>query len=171
MGEDRDRDSILAMKSHGLIGKIGKWAGVAGAVIGLLSQIIPPIWDAVIGDDIMRLRSEVSGLRGELETQKKLLRAAVQATDDRIESNEREHLELEGSIRLIGAEVRLRHGANVDDTLPIYRSLPRSRSGRLRIVAEENDERLSGERRSAGGSLVEDMRRQGAPVDALKLDR
>lgn len=169
MGEDRDRDSILAMKSHGLIGKIGKWAGVAGAVIGVLSQVIPPIWAAVVGDDIDQLKQDVAGCQGNLEAQKKLLRAAVQAVDDRIVEAEKTDLELEGSIRLIGAEVRLRHGANVGD-LPIDNP-PRSRSGRLRRVAEENDERLSGEgKRRQGASLVEDMRRQGAPVDALDLD-
>lgn len=168
--EERDKDSISAMKRHGPIAKVVAWATAVSAIIGALRLTVPPIWDIIIGNELDGMKADIAQCQGDLEAQKKLLRAAVKVTEDRIIEGEKTDLELEGSIRLIHTEVRLRAGADVED-IPLIDNVPRTRSGRLRAVAEQNDELLSGpEQAPRPRSLIDDMRRQGAPVDALKLD-
>lgn len=171
MSEPKDRDSILAMKRHGPLARIAAWAGVVTAVATALSQVVPPVWDAVIGDDISQMQADLAQCQGDVKALTKLQQTAVRAIEVRIIESENE---TQTAVRLLAAEVRLRHGGDVDEDIIPERNA-RSRRARLESITEANDERvLSTEPRAArkrSGGLLEDMRRQGAPVQMIEGDR
>lgn len=134
MDEEReDRASLMAMKRQGPIVRVTAWISVATAVSALLSQTIPPVWNALVGNEISQLKTELAISR----TNEKQLLSQVEELKAKLEEGEKDRNDLKWSVKMIGAEVRLRHGDNVQ-YVPIENP-PETRKGRLVRVIQENE--------------------------------
>lgn len=165
--DDKERDSILAMKRHGPLAKIAAWAAGVSAIATALSQVAPPVWDAIIGDEVDQLKAQVAQCHRDVKALTKLQQTAVNVIEVRIIESESE---TRTAVKLLAAEMRLRHGGNVDEDL-LGKRAPRGRRARLQSIAEATDERVMNGGKGASkrsGGLLEDMRRQGAPVQMIE---
>jgi len=170
MAKDKDRDSILAMKRHGPFAKIAAWAAGVSAVATALSQVVPPVWDAVIGDDVSRMQADIAQCQGDVKALTKLQQTAIRVIEVRIIESENQ---TQTAVRLLAAEVRLRHGGEFNEDILGDHRAPRSRRARLESVTEATNEQLLGgdAKPKRSGGLLEDMRRQGAPVQMIEGGR
>ena len=162
-------DSVAAMKRHGPWARASVYAGAVAAVLGILRAVVPPVWDYIIEDDVDQLKAQMAQCQGDVKALTKLQQTAIRVIEVHIIESENE---TQTAVRLLAAEVRLRHGADVNDDIIPERNA-RSRRARLESITEANDERVfsGGSENKPGGGLLEDMRRQGAPVQMIEDDR
>lgn len=162
----------------------GAWAGSVAAVIGVLSQVIPPVWGLVVGNDIDRMKADLAQCQSQGDALEEVAAAAIQASEERFVANEKHAIELRGGLENLRNEVRLRHGtqnipppppppppAPAFGRAPAPQPAPRPTSRRetLKLLAEETDEHLSEARVKAPRqeSLMDMMKKKTKKAEML----
>ena len=164
-----DRDSIAAMKRQSPLARAGAITGIAATVVGILSQVLPPVWNVLIDKSGKeKMQQDLAACQGDLKALKHVVRASIDASESRFVANEKQAIDLRGSVELISKEVSLRHGSDVE--VPISEA-PTNRWAKLQLVKEKVGERLESAKQQEGNaeSLVETMRRKNAPLQVIDL--